>query len=75
MKSPLLSVELIRDKYTLYIINKIVSMVGLSRDLLYTYKSKKIITSNMNYSSRWRSTMIYHAYNNFNPRDHLGFDT
>jgi len=65
MKSPLLSVELIRDKYTLYIINKIVSMVGLSRDLLYTYKSKKIITSNMNYSyacSRWRSMTIYHAY-------------
>ena len=78
MKSHLLLLELIRDKYTLYIINEIVSMVDLSRDILYTYKSNEIITSYMNDSyncSRWRGMMVYHAYNTFNPGDHLGFDT
>jgi hypothetical protein len=62
----------------IYIINKIVSMVGPSRDLLYTYKSKEIITSDMNDSyncSRWRSMTVYHAYNTFNLGDHLGFST
>jgi hypothetical protein len=32
-----------KDKYLLHIINKIVSMVGSSRDLIYTYKYKEIV--------------------------------
>jgi hypothetical protein len=34
-----------RDKYPLHIINEIVSMVGLLRDLVYTYEYKDIIIS------------------------------
>ena len=45
LEIPLLSVILMRDKYPLHIINEIVSMVGLLRDLVYTYEYKDIITS------------------------------
>jgi hypothetical protein len=34
---------LIRSKYLLNIINKIISMVGPLSDLIYTYKQKEII--------------------------------
>jgi len=49
-KSSLLLVKLMEDKYSLYIINEIISMVDPLRDLLYTYEFRKIITSDMNYS-------------------------
>ena len=45
LEIPLLSVILMRDKYPLHIINEITSMVGLLRDLVYTYEYKDIITS------------------------------
>jgi hypothetical protein len=45
LEIPLLSVILMRDKYPLHIINEIASMVGLLRDLVYTYEYKDIITS------------------------------
>ena len=45
LEIPLLSVILMKDKYPLHIINEIVSMVGLLRDLVYTYEYKDIITS------------------------------
>jgi hypothetical protein len=35
---------LMRNKYPSYIINEIISMVGLLRYFVYTYKYKKIIT-------------------------------
>lgn len=54
---------LIRDKYSLHIINKIVNIIDPLRDLVYTYKYKKIITLNTNDS--------YNAYNTFNLVDHL----
>jgi len=40
LKSPLLLVTLMRDKYILHIINKIRSMVDPLRDLIYTYEYK-----------------------------------
>jgi hypothetical protein len=45
LKSPLFFVVLMRDKYLLHIINEIVSVVGLLKDLLYIYKYREIITS------------------------------
>jgi hypothetical protein len=41
----MLSTTLIRDKYLLYIINEIVSMIDPLRDLVYTYKYREIIVS------------------------------
>jgi hypothetical protein len=37
-----------RNKYPLHIINVIVSVVGLLRDLLYIYKCKETITLDKN---------------------------
>jgi hypothetical protein len=37
LKSPLLSVILLRDKYPLHIINEMLSVVGPLKDLLYIY--------------------------------------
>jgi hypothetical protein len=36
----MLSTILIEDKYLLHIINEIVSIIGLLRELVYTYKYK-----------------------------------
>jgi hypothetical protein len=49
-KSSLLLVTLMEDKYSLHIINEIISMVDPLRDLLYTYEFREIITLDMNYS-------------------------
>lgn len=52
-------------------------MLGHLRDLLYTYEYREIIASNMNnlYNcSRWKGMVVYHTYNTFNLRDHLGLD-
>ena len=45
LESPLLLVILMRDKYPLHIINKIISLVGLLRDIVYKYEYRDIITS------------------------------
>ena len=39
---------LMGDKYLLHIINEIINMVSLLKDLLYTYEYREIITSDMN---------------------------
>jgi hypothetical protein len=41
----MLSTTLMRDKYLLYIINKIVSTIDPLRDLVYTYEYREIIAS------------------------------
>ena len=44
----------------MHIINKIISMVGLLKNLVYTYEYKKVITSDMNNShncSKWRGVI------------------
>jgi len=41
----MLSTTLMRDKYLLYTINEIVSMIDPLRDLVYTYKYREIIVS------------------------------
>ena len=48
LESPILSSILLRDKYLLHIINKIVSMIGPLRDLVYTYKYRETITIILN---------------------------
>jgi hypothetical protein len=66
-----------KDEYPLHIINEIISMVDLLRDLLYAYECRDIITSGMNYSyncSRRRSIIVHHTYNTFNLGDHIMFD-
>jgi hypothetical protein len=66
-----------KDEYPLHIINEIISMVDLLRDLLDTYKCREIITSGMNYSyncSRRRSIVVHHTCNTFNLGDHIRFD-
>ena len=63
LKSHLVSIVLMSDEYPLNIINEIVSMIGFLWDLLYTYKCKKIITSDTNdlYNYSWRrSIAVYH---------------
>ena len=65
---------LIKNKHFLHIINETVSVIDLSRDILYTYKYREIITSNMNDSynySTWRNMTVYYIYNTFNLRDYL----
>jgi hypothetical protein len=47
LKSPWLPVTLMEEKYNLHIINKIVSMIGPLRDLVYIYEYKKIIILNI----------------------------
>jgi hypothetical protein len=44
LENPLLLVILMRNKYLLRIINEIVSIMGLLKDLIYIYKYRKIIT-------------------------------
>jgi hypothetical protein len=44
LKSPLFFATLMEDKYLLHIINETLSIVGPLRDLIYTYKYRKIIT-------------------------------
>lgn len=44
METQLLLAILMRDKYYLYVNNKIISMVYPLKDLIYTYKYKEIIT-------------------------------
>jgi len=44
LESPLFLVTLMRDKYLLHVINEIISMVGLLKDLVYNYKYREIIT-------------------------------
>jgi hypothetical protein len=41
----MLSTTLMRDKYLLYIINEIASMIDPLRDLVYTYEYREIIVS------------------------------
>lgn len=41
---------LTRNKYHLYIINKTKNIIDLLRDILYVYKYKEMIISNMNNS-------------------------
>jgi hypothetical protein len=41
----MLSTTLMRDKYLLYTINEIVSMIDPLRDLVYTYEYREIIVS------------------------------
>jgi hypothetical protein len=48
LKSSLLLVVLMRNKYLLHIINEIVSMMSSLRELLYIYKYREIITSDTN---------------------------
>jgi hypothetical protein len=56
LKSHLLLTTLIEDKYILHIINKIVSMIGSLKDLVYTYYEYK--------------HDIYHVFNTFIIEDH-----
>jgi len=45
LDSPLISMILIKKKYLLHIINEIISMISLLKDLIYTYnKYREIIT-------------------------------
>jgi hypothetical protein len=44
LENHLLLVILMRNKYLLRIINEIVSIMGLLKDLIYIYKYRKIIT-------------------------------
>jgi hypothetical protein len=74
LKNPLLLVTLIKDKYLLYIINEIVSVIGPFRDLLYIYEYIKIIISYMNDSyncSKWRGMIVYYTCITFNLGDYL----
>jgi hypothetical protein len=41
----MLSTTLMRDKYLLYTINEIASMIDPLRDLVYTYEYREIIVS------------------------------
>jgi hypothetical protein len=52
---------LMGDKYLLHIINEIINMVSLLKDLLYTYEYREIITSDMNdlYNCyKWRGMTV-----------------
>jgi len=67
-------VILIKNKHLLHIINETVSVIGLFRDILYTYEFREIINSNMNDSynySTWRDMTVYYIYNTFNLKDYL----
>jgi len=54
---------LMMNKYLLYIINEIINIIGLLRDLLYIYKYKKNIMSYTNNSyNHSRSNVSYLKY-------------
>jgi hypothetical protein len=46
------------DKYLLHIINEIISVVGLLKKILYIYKCRKIITSDMDNSCNYSRNRI-----------------
>ena len=50
LKSLLSLVALMKDKYPLHIINKMLSVANTLRDLLYIYRCRDVITSNINNS-------------------------
>jgi hypothetical protein len=70
MVSGLLLEILIKNKYFIYIINKIINIICLLKDLVYTCNYREIITLMQTIVINKKNMIIYHVFNIYIVENH-----